>query len=479
MKAWIIPIFSILVTVSAHTQEFAEFSIENDLYKITVPKDFKQNPRFWIGLKNSEIKRELKPVIRLAFLEKDPQLGPFNMDGYGGTVQWLGSQKDIAKLNGEDFTANSFKIEKATFLFFFPKGKYGDVTLKVALPGAKEAPTFDMGLKTLESGWFSMGFTGIAATKPEKIDFLYQPLTWSWKRFPSAACMTEEAYSTTAATFINTAGYTEGIAPAIEMIPYRYALSTHWNNRKYSGRKGNSLFGLALRNSEGLAQPMLFAPLLGGEKSQMEKGEVYNFSCKYLLAKGDWLEGTEFFFKYIAKYKNERQNANVSLNQTLQNMIDFGMDDRFSGWVEEQKAFDYRFDAPGTVKMVSALHALGIAMLTADYAIYNRRALPLTEYAMSRQKFLFAVDTNQKMQSPTHLLKGPAAEIGELVGLYEMTKGKSSAFQKEAERIFGVPRQLNLETVTGGLLGRTLWPNIRFQVIAKTSKKPKKGQINT
>ena len=105
---------------------------------------------------------------------------------------------------------------------------------------------------------------------------------------------------------------------------------------------------------------------------------------------------------------------------------------------------------PGTVKVVSALHALGVALVTGDREIYNRRALPLIEYVMSREKYLYATDEAITYQNPSHFLRGPCVEIGELAGLFAMTGGKSVGFKREAERLFGKPRRLNLLTDTGG-----------------------------
>jgi hypothetical protein len=194
----------------------------------------------------------------------------------------------------------------------------------------------------------------------------------------------------------------------------------------------------------------LFAPLLGGEGSFMSEGEEFSFSCNYLLVSGDWIDGSTYLLGKLFNYQNERKNATYSLNQTLENMIGFAMNDRYSGWEEEYKAFNYRFDAPGTVKMVSALHPLSLSELTGDIDIYKRRALPLIEYIMSREKFLFAIDTSQKIQNPSFKLKGPAAEIGELAGLYQFTHKQNPVFREEALRIFGKPRMLNLETVSVG-----------------------------
>jgi hypothetical protein len=319
-----------------------------------------------------------------------------------------------------------------------------------------------MGIKTAKKGWFSLGFTGLAKIQPANLDFLYQPLTWSWKRFPSKSCITEEAYATTAASFINFNGLTEGIAPSSEMIPYRYALSTHWNKAgdekdkmwkvfPLNGPKGNSLFGLSIRNSEGLAQPMLFAPILGGDKSLMNANQTYTFKCKYLLTSGDWTRGIDFLLRNIFKYKNERQNATSTLNQTFDNMLKLALNDTYSGWNSEFKASDYRFDVPGAVKNVSALHPLSLAMVTGNEDIYKRRALPMIEYVMSRERFLFSNDIRlNQAQNPSHFLKGPCVDIGELSGLHQFTKGQTSAFSLELNRLFGKTRKLNLEVETGG-----------------------------
>ena len=437
--------------------------IENGIYRISIPSGFEKNPHFIVTHKASQISREIIPRLFISFSKENPHLVPSSSDGYAGVVGWKNKEnkieRNIFSMAGEDAVASSVVQKNNQFIFTFKSTGLGEATLTVALPPGNESPSFIMGINVSKEGWYSLGFKGLTAVAPEKLDFLYQPLVWSWKRFPSQACITEEAYATTAATFINTSGFTEGIAPAVEMIPYRYALSASWSNKEsnkvgggfaYTTRKGNSLFGLSLRNSEGMAQPMVFAPLLGGDKSFMKAGQQYRFTCKYLLTPGDWLAGSDFLLHNICKYKNERQNGTVTLNQTLDNMIDFGMNDRLSGWMEEYKGFDYRFDAPGTVKVVSALHALGVALSTGNYEIYKRRALPMTEYMMSRQKYLFAYDTLQMMQSPSHELKGPAAEIGELAGLYTMTGGNTPAFAKEADRLFGQPRKLNLNTLTGG-----------------------------
>jgi hypothetical protein len=459
-------ILYILVFVFLTRSSAQPSSLENSLYKILISENSAENPSFVVIEKSTNQQRKIFPKLRVAFSEKDPDLVSSEVDGYGGIAGWKTAtgkvENNIYNLGGADVIATKVAKRDNQLIFSFKNTPYGKPLLLVALPDGNQAPSFIMGINPSKKGWFSLGFTGIESVSPSELNFLYQPLSWSWKRFPSQTCITEEAFSPTAACFVNKSDFTEGIAAAPEMIPYRFAHSLQWNNAGKTdnpfwsvfpadGPKGNSLFGFSVRNASGQAQPVLFAPLLGGKNSYMRPGKQYQFTCKYLFKTGDWTQGTDFLLKSIFKYKNERQNSTASLNQTLDNMLNFAMDDVFSGWNSELKGSDYRFDVPGAVKNVSAMHALGLALVSGDENIYKLRALPMIEYLMSREKFLFSMDDKPgQTQSPSHLLKGPSVDIGELSGLHQMTEGRTPAFSLELNRLFGKSRKLNLQTETGG-----------------------------
>ncbi len=48
----------------------------------------------------------------------------------------------------------------------------------------------------------------------------------------------------------------------------------------------NSRFGVAVRNAAGNAQPMVFAPVLGGQGSLMNAGDVFEFKMRMVSAPG-------------------------------------------------------------------------------------------------------------------------------------------------------------------------------------------------
>lgn len=443
----------------------AQPAIENKWYSVQPAPGFQQSPAFTITYKPARLKRTALPKLQLVYTGGQPELTGAAMDGQPGVVAWKtagGLTQDISTLGSVDLLAQSYRVKNNQLIFSFKEQSAAIVTLVIKFVPDQQAPVFEMGLKAERSGQYSLGFTGMPAVDTSAIDFVYQPLTWSWKRFPSRFALTEEAYANTAAVFTNHHGYTEGLAVSLSDIPYRYALAAQWNNAGKAsnpfwsvfpadGPKGNSLFGLAIRNPAGKAQPVIYAPLPGTDRAILNKGTQFHISLVYLLYPGNWQKGSSWLLSSIFHYRTERENTNGSLNQTLDNMLNFAMNDSYSGWNEPLKGSNYQFDAPGTVKNVSALYPLSLAMLTGSKDMLHRRALPMIEYVMSREKFLYSTsDTPGQAQAPSHLLKGPCVDIGELAALHELTHGYTPAFSLEADRLFGQSRQLNMNTQTGG-----------------------------
>jgi hypothetical protein len=433
-------VYVVLLSGPAVAQE-----IGNERYRVSL-EIAREGPVVVISLTDEPgIVRRLVPAIDVLFTDADPGYTSTRIEHEVSlTAGW---KRGGAVADPDLFHAASPRRHRPLaisrrgtrdLLFAFEPTRDYELGLRIELPSGRHAPVIETSIVARREGWVSASFAGIPPRDPAAIDFLFQPLVWSWKRFPARTYLTPETFATTAATFVTVAGTTEGLAVDPSEIPFRFATFN------------NSRFGLVLRDAAGQARPMVFAPVLGTAESKLRAGERFTFRARYVLSGGGWYAGVRHVLRDIAGYRNERQNGPVTLNQTLERMITFAMDDAHSGWVPELKGFDYRFDVPGTVKVVSALHALGVALVTGDMEVYRRRALPLIEYVMSREKYLYTVDEAITSQNPSHFLRGPCVEIGELAGLFEMTGGTSVAFRREAERIFGKPRRLNLLTDTGG-----------------------------
>ena len=459
----VLPALCLLLLSSMNS--WSQAVIENKYYSVQRAAGFQTAPAFTVIHKASNLKRTILPKLQLVYTAEQPEMAGASMDGQPGVVAWKtgnGQTQDISTLGSVDLMAQSCQVKNNQLLFFFKDDPAAKVSLIVKFVPGQQAPVFELGFEAHKRGNYSLGFAGMPEVDSSAIDFVYQPLTWSWKRFPSRFALTEEAYANTAAVFTNHDGYSEGLAVSLSDIPYRYAIAAQWNNagkidNKFwsvfpaEGPKANSLFGMAIRNPAGKAQPTIYAPLPGTAGASLNKGEKFHISLVYLLCPGDWQKGSSWLLSSIFHYRAERENAKVSLNTTLDNMLDFAMNDDYSGWNETLKASNYQFDVPGAVKNVSALHPLSLALLTGNEEILRRRAIPMIEYVMSREKFLYSTsDTPGQTQSPSHLLKGPCVDIGELVALDELTGGNTPAFSSEADRLFGQSRQLNMNTQTGG-----------------------------
>lgn len=458
-----LPVLGLLLSFSLKGRSQA--LIENEYYSVQPAAGFHKKPAFIVTHKAGNLKRTILPRLQLIYTSKEPEMTGGSMDGQPGVVAWKTSRgitQDIRTLGSVDMIARSYQIKNNQIIFAFKEQRSARVSLIVKFVSDQQAPVFELALEAKQPSAYSLGFTGLPPVDSSAVDFVYQPLTWSWKRFPSRFALTEEAYANTAAVFTNHHGYTEGLAVSLSDIPYRYALAAQWNNAGNAGNafwsvfpadgpKANSLFGLSVRNPAGKAQPTIYAPLPGTARAKLNKDSTFRISLVYLLHPGDWQKGTAYLLSSIFHYRTERENARVSLNQTLDNMLGFAMNDLYSGWNETLKASDYQFDVPGTVKNVSALHPLSLAILTGSEEIMRRRAVPMIEYVMSREKFLYSPsDTPGQTQQPSHLLNGPCVDIGELAALDELTRGYTPAFSLEADRLFGQSRQLNMNTETGG-----------------------------
>lgn len=300
------------------------------------------------------------------------------------------------------------------------------------------APHVTVHFTPKKKGWYSVGYTGAPSASPLAIDALWQPHVWQERRFPDQPFLSVESMCSLPAVFAEAGGSVTGVCADPAESPYRLPTSR------------NSRFGMMLRNQAGEAQPMIFAPVLGGADSEMEAGRTYGFRFYLINQRGNCITAFRSMARTLFGFHDYRENSGCSLNKTLENMIDFAMNDSLSGWIEDLKGSDYSTDVPGSVKNVSALHPLSIALITHNKDIYRRRGLPMTEYLLSRQKYLFGTREDVTHQGASHLMRGPAAEVSELVSLFHMFSGKTEVFRHYAKDLFDKPRALNLNMVSEG-----------------------------
>ena len=355
--------------------------------------------------------------------------------------------------------------------FAFTEQETFALTAELTVPAGEAEPVLAFTLTPKTPAWFSVGYTGAPSHGLGELEAVWQPFIWQEKRFPSLSYLTPAFECSLPATFVtvrsrsgndrtretaNAASLTSG--PPSHLADGGITVGVVVDADEFPFQPlpllENSRFGVALRTRAGEAQPMIFAPVLGGLESRREAGQAFSFKLRLFAGAGDVTTAYETLARRLYGFRDFRTNAIASLNETFDNMIDYGMS-RYSWFIDELKGCAYSTDVPGAVKNVSSLNPLSVALVTDDGEIFRRRAYPIVEYMISREKFLFSLDPKQKIQSPSRALKGPCAPVSELAALYGITHGASPVLRRLAEQLLGQNRTLNLDDVSEG----GAWPN--------------------
>jgi len=339
-------------------------------------------------------------------------------DGFDDRILRKAAEKRTGAIHnvGEStsITANNVRHAGDTAFFAFPASPTFILKAYV-LKKAKPYPILQYELQPLVQGYFSVGYTGAPAFTEEKAMSIWQPLIWQEKRIPENAFLTPSFMATLPTTMVYDSKHTIGVMASPDAIPFQpLPLLT------------NSQFGIGLLNSQKNIQPSVYAPIPGGYKSKMKAGEPFSFAL-HLVVEPQTINRTyESIARKIFGFKDYRSNAISTLNKTLDNIIDYSLSG-YTWYVDSLKGYAYATDVPGAVKNVSSLNPLELAIVRDDANMFEKRAYPQIEYMLSREKFLFSLDSTQKIQNPSRRLKGPVAPLSELGALYTVL-GKQNPF---------------------------------------------------
>jgi len=279
-------------------------------------------------------------------------------------------------------------------------------------------PRMNYVLRPKKAGYFSVGYTGAPAFDPKSLSELWQPLIWQEKRFPEYPFVTTAHMSTIPATLSNDGTNSVGVLAAPEFLPFNPLPLLD-----------NSQFGISLRDENAKAKSRVFAPLMGGYQSKMEANSTYTFGLYLVVEPKTITYSYEAIARKYFGFKDFRKNDISNLNQVIENMVDY-VQTKYAWYIDSLKGFSYSTDVPGAVKNVSSLNPLDLAIVTDNEKIFKSRGYPLMEFMLSREKTLFSLDSNQKIQSPSRKMNGKVATVSELVALYNIF-GKSNPFLLE------------------------------------------------
>ncbi|WP_343702759.1 hypothetical protein [Chitinophaga sp.] len=427
----------IQVTSAGHTYSFAP--VFRILYNATDPG---------MALKPAGIKKveynvltwKVKDSSKADFVQKKINA---SMAGDGFDDRILRAKSDWRTANihqaGESITlqAEGYRQHKDTVFFSFPATAGFSLSAYV-LAGAKPYPVLHFRFKAPRPGFYSIGYTGAPAFPVAQAAAIWQPLIWQEKRVPDAAYLTPAFMAPLPTTMVNDGRNTLGVLASPQHLPFQPLPMLP-----------NSQFGIALVNERGQVQPQLYAPIPGGYGSQMKQGDVFDFSLQLVTEPQDITHTYQHIAEKIFGFRNYRRNDIASLNTVLDNMTAYAMTD-YAWFIDSLKGFAYSTDVPGAVKNVSSLNPLELALVRDDSVMFEKRAYPLAEFMLSREKFLFSLDSLQKIQSPSRKLKGPVAPLSELAALYNVFGRTNRFYLQMMEREYRGNRVRNLDVKEKG-----------------------------
>ena len=304
---------------------------------------------------------------------------------------------------------------------------------------ATPAPLVRVAGRVHEAGWYSLGYTGATAVDPSAAEEIWQPFIWTERRFPDLSYATESSRCPIPTALADSGDVTVGVAANPEMLPFQPLPTLE-----------NSEYAVVLRDAAGQARPMVFAPVLGGAGSKLEAGDTIEFSFYLYATDEDIPVAYESIARDLLGFEDYRENLpDTSLNDTLTNIVEYGLGE-YSQFRKDLRGCSYETDVPDAVKNVSSLNPLSLALVTDDLRPFTERYQPIYEFMLSREKRLFNLDPNVRIQSPSQAMHGPCANVSELAAVHAMTGGHDYASLLYAESLVGVDRLGNLDVPVSG-----------------------------
>ncbi|MEO9477247.1 MAG: hypothetical protein ABJG41_17000 [Cyclobacteriaceae bacterium] len=301
----------------------------------------------------------------------------------------------------------------------------GNLSAIWTLESESNAVSVALRFKPKKTAHYSLGYF-LSQSKPiEEVEEVLMPMLVQQKRFPKETYTQLQAAAPTPLSIMEFLGengrWTMGLTGDPDEVPFEFPVPI------------KSRYGLQIRNDNGEVQPSIFGPLPGTEYALAEEGEELTFRFKIFLDDVDWYMAYRDISDNIFGLKDYRKNGQVSMTQSVYNMIDLYKDDKFGGWWNRAKA-NYQIESKNGSTQSSPLTAISLYRLTGDTSLYQNRTLPTLEYVLSRDNPHFSPRPEDTGGYNRGHMDGPLDIFGTSVygGIWEMSNRRTQVFKNIA-----------------------------------------------
>ncbi len=403
-------------TITVYTQEELYTTIENTAYQVSFNKI---SSKLEVTEKASGAVLEFAPVFYVVRNPTRPSVSEAHIaENFNyKTVSVAGRTDYFSSRTGNFILMSPSEVttDGDQLIFFYDDNAYFSFAATLELPtGDAGEPQLKATLTPSSTAYFSIGYFGAPAYSISEVEEIFQPLPFTEKRFPESSYLTPAYKATLPATLATIDGTTYGVVADRSEFPF---------NPLPVGLS-RSPFGLAIRDNEGKVRPMVWALIMGNADSKITSGTEYVFNYRLYLSNRDLSSAYEDIARRLYGFSDYRHNDLGSLNTAFENLLTFAMGP-YGQYIDEMKGYSYETDIPNSVKNTSALPIHSMAFVVNDSTIFRERAIPITEFMLSRKSFNYSADGNS---GAGNTLSDGCMSISEMMGYYMTGNNYSEAF---------------------------------------------------
>ena len=339
--------------------------------------------------------------------EFNGQIYPVRIDGDNTNPYYSGLLTEAKATAISKTSANTIKV-------IYKCGDKGELTAWWTVPEQGPEIRVRMEFRPTADGCYSIALHSAKEISEEDASNVLMPPMFQKRHLPATPLM---LFSSMMTQCLSAAETQTSFGPVTNFICADLdSFTQDWGSYDYSP------VGFTLRNSANKIQPVGFSPLFGMKDAAAKAGSKIDAGFIIGVKASGWSETLEYISENIFSVSDYRHQDNVSLSQTLRNVIALINNPDHSGWNATMKGF-WDIEANGavtpTVVQSAPMALVGASMLTDDETFYEQRALPAIEYTLSRKNFRTVGNQPQSLdpmtsQFPTTLYEGINTVMGDI-----------------------------------------------------------------